>query len=215
MQSERRTSDLLADNGTLAGDLQAAQSTIARLEREAGALRLRDTGGGGSGVGDSPGKRSLMAGGGAASDVTAVGEAAAEKTLRAVVSELQKSLRQCEEERRADRLSAQAAAREAGAGLVRTREALAKAEAALAARPLVEDYQGVRRQLRVLQRVAFNAGGDDDGDDDERDDGPESTLGQVEVMLAGRVKVLETELVDTRGNLADSKVQCIVVNRPK
>jgi hypothetical protein len=212
VQSERRTSDLLADNGTLAGDLQAAQSTIARLEREAGVLRLRDTGGG---VGDSPGKRSLMAGGGAASDVTAAGEAAAEKTLRTVVSELQKSLRECEEGRRADRLSAQAAAREAGAGLVRTREALAKAEAALAARPLVEDYQGVRRQLRVLQRVAFNAGGDDDGDDDERDDGPESTLGQVEVMLAGRVKVLETELVDTRGNLADSKVQCIVVNRPK
>jgi len=155
-----------------------------------------------------------MARGGAGGDATAAGEAAAaEKTLRTVVSELQKSLREGEEGRRADRLAAEAAAREAGAGLVRTREALAKAEAALTARPLMEDYRAVRRQLRVLQRVAFNAGGDDDGDDDEHDNDPESTLGQVEVMLAGRVRVLETELVDTRGDLTDNKVQCIVGNR--
>jgi len=195
--SQRRASALLADNATLVDDLQIAQNRIVKLEAEVTAFAA---------VASKVTGEQKTVGDGAAANTAVTPAEDDEKTLQAVVSDLQGRLRESEEGRRTDRLRAETSARDGAAALTREREALARCEQALAARPSVEDYAALRRQLRVLQRVAFNGGGDDGDDDDGADTSdPESTLGQVETMLANRVKSLESELVETRGGLSEAR----------
>lgn len=77
----------------------------------------------------------------------------------------------------------------------------------LNSRPTVEELVAVKRQLRVLQKIAFNVD-DEDSTGDELSGHPEHTIsgtGQLEILLSGKVKSLESELSEAKRELATSR----------
>lgn len=83
-------------------------------------------------------------------------------TLQIVISDLKQEIRRKEESFRSDKQRLEVSLREAAANLVKEREILSRIRQELAERPTKEDMRGVRKQLRMLQRVAFNVEDEDD-----------------------------------------------------
>ena len=173
-QAEERTSALLAENAILAEANERVSARCVELESEAElsrqqaaqALAQAQAGGGPAGVGGAAALAASKSSGALAREEEA-------STLHALVSELRAELRRKEEAFRTDRAKLDAAAREASTALAREREAGAKLRVELGERPRKEELSAARRQLKVLQRVAFNVE-EDEGDDGDTDD-PEKT----------------------------------------
>lgn len=151
-QAEDRLCALSSENAILAEGSERAQSRIAELEGEIEALRnasLHSSGRGGSGFGHGSSAGSSL-------------EAEEAQTLQLVIADLRNEVRRKEDVARADKHRLESAAREATQALSREREAASKLRQELAERPSKDDIKAVRRQLKMLQRVAFNAEDDDD-----------------------------------------------------
>jgi len=194
-QAEVRTSALLAENVILA---EANERSASRLAEAEAALELLR-----SAQDSAPSSSSSTTAGASLSTALSSGSLASERlsredelnTLHAQLAELRSEHRRKEEAWRSERQRLDSAARETSSLLTREREALSKLRQELGERPRKEELTNVRRQLRMLQRVAFNVEEEDDGDAD-----PETTseTAQLEAMLIARMKSLETELADAR-----------------
>ena len=86
------------------------------------------------------------------------------ETLELVISELRQEIRRKEEMFRTEKQRLEAANRDVHQQLSKDRELLGRAKQELAERPTREDLLSVRRQLKMLQRVAFNVQDEDDGE---------------------------------------------------
>lgn len=193
-QAELRTSALLAENSILAESSHRSSSRAAEMETEIEVLRAMHHEAGqiaGSGLTSNSSSTSL-------SDRQIREEET--NTLQAMVSELRLEVRRKDDSARADKARLETSAREAALLLSKEREAGAKLRQELTERPQKDELLAVRRQLRVLQRVAFNVLDDCEG---ENDDLPECTSekAQLEALLTQRMKSMETELADARSGL--------------
>jgi homeobox protein cut-like len=150
-QAEERVSALSAENGILAEGSERLEAQVGELEGEVemlkSALATAVAGGAGASAMGSPLK------GGSSADDT--------ETLQMVVSELRSEIRKKEETFRAERQRLDGQQREVAQQLAREKEALGKVRLELAERPTKDDLVSVRRQLKMLQRVAFNVEDED------------------------------------------------------
>ena len=97
--------------------------------------------------------------------------------------------------------------RDSCAALNTEREQVARITRELNSRPSTEELVAVKRQLKVLQKIAFNVE-DEDSFGDEITGNPEHTssgTGQLEVLLSGKVKSLEADLAEAKRELVTSK----------
>lgn len=161
-QAEDRVSALSSENAILAEGTERALSRAAELESEISSLRnllsLAGSGSTGTGVSQRPG----IPGGISKGDLRK-GEEDCE-TLQLVISELRHEIRLKEDTLRAEKLRIEGKHRETLQLLSKEREALGKAKLELAERPTKDDLYSLRRQVKMLQRVAFNAQDDDEAD---------------------------------------------------
>ena len=87
------------------------------------------------------------------------------ETLQMVVNDLRQEIRKKEESFRVEKQRLESVHREVTQQLAREKEAHSKVKLELAERPTKDDLLSVRRQLKMLQRVAFNVEDEDhDGD---------------------------------------------------
>ena len=158
-QAEERVSALSSENAILAEGTERALSRAAELESEVSNLRnMLSLAGSGTGASQRPG----IAGGISKGDLRK-GEEDCE-TLQLVISELRHEIRLKEDTLRAEKLRIESKHRETLQLLSKERESLGKAKLELAERPTKEDLHSLRRQVKMLQRVAFNAQDDDEAD---------------------------------------------------
>ena len=148
-QAEERVSALSAENTILAEGTDRALSRVAELEGEIAAMKSLQL----SSV-------SAISGGGRGG----AKEDADYETLQLVVAELRQDIRLKEDALRVEKQRLEGKHRETTQLLSREREALGKVRLELAERPTKDDLVSLRRQLKMLQRVAFNVQEDDDGE---------------------------------------------------
>lgn len=161
------------------------------------------------------------------------------KTLQVVVANLREELVTTSDAARSEKQRLEATVREVTQQLGKEREQAARYKAELADRPSREDYLAVRKQLKMVTKIAFNVQDEDievsncivnsgkhDADlsyclsqPDSLAQDPESTsaegskgtagrdFAQLEALLAGRMKALETDLATTRRELGESRTQ--------
>ncbi len=84
-------------------------------------------------------------------------------------------------------------------------EARVAAEAALAARPSVEEVEGLKGQVRLLQRLEFNAVEEGEEEEVSAGEGEGQGLPSVERLLLGRIRRMETEAVAGRRRVAEAE----------
>jgi homeobox protein cut-like len=161
-QAENRISGLLAENSILAEGSERALSRIAELEAELttarnmlGSLQAKNSGVGGS-----------TNASGSNIDLVALAVAGGEdfQTLQLMVNELRQEIRKKEDSSRAEKQRLEASIRDLNHQLSQEREVVTATKQELLQRPLKEDLLMLRKQLRLLQRVVFNAD-DDEGEE--------------------------------------------------
>jgi homeobox protein cut-like len=157
-QAEERVGALSSENAILAEGMERALGRVSELEGEISALRssLSLAGVSSSGAPQRLGVSGSLKG-------TNVKEEDYE-TLQLVISELRHEIRSKEDTLRAEKQRIEGKHREALQLLSREREALGKVKLELAERPTKEDLFSLRRQVKILQKVAFNAQEEDDTD---------------------------------------------------
>jgi homeobox protein cut-like len=157
-QAEERVGALSSENAILAEGMERALGRVSELEGEISALRssLSLAGVSSSGAPQRLGVSGSLKG-------TNVKEEDYE-TLQLVISELRHEIRSKEDTLRAEKQRIEGKHREALQLLSREREALGKVKLELAERPTKEDLLSLRRQVKILQKVAFNAQEEDDTD---------------------------------------------------
>jgi homeobox protein cut-like len=216
-QGEIRINALIVENQMLGESSERYQSRIGELESEVQNLRtsaslMKHT---------SPRKSSSsdrLAG-----DASGSLDTENTETLYIVINDLRKELAEKQEAARSARQTVESSLRETTQHLARERDQLAKTRQELAERPTFDDLLAVKRQLRMLQRVAFNVEEDDDEDCEgsTSNTNPENTAedgkakrgscldekSQLEILLAQRMKSLETELSEARRALREAKQQ--------
>eukprot|EP01041_Mallomonas_annulata_P004617 gene4617-9172_t len=183
-QAEIRVSALMAENSLLAEGAERTQSRVSELEREVEHLRA-------SGQMSS----ATTTGGGRRSNENDIEEL---QSLQLMVADLRQDARRKEEAVRLERQRLESTLRELSQQVAVEREGAGRLRQELLDRPTKEDLFSVRRQLGVLQRIAFNV---QDEDCEEMAGDPERILGeqgQLEALLTTRMKSLEGELAEAR-----------------
>lgn len=166
--AEVRTTALLSENSLLAEELNRMTLRMAEAESALNTLHAKKTIVSGSSVSGSASSQDLtrqgVTGGiGMDSNISPVIEDEIE-ALQLVINELKDQNRKQEDLLRSERLRLEMANREVQQQLTHTKEELARVKADLAERPSKEDVMNTRRQLRMLQKIAFNVE-DQDGDE--------------------------------------------------
>jgi homeobox protein cut-like len=161
-QAENRISGLLAENSILAEGSERANSRVAELEAELDSARnmltaLQARTGGANSSGNMVASSSNV-------DLIAMASSGSEdaQTLHLMLNELRQEIRKKEDLFRNDKLRFEGNIRDLSQQLMREREQLSVANQELLERPTREDVQSLRRQLKLLQRVVFNANEDED-----------------------------------------------------
>ena len=167
-QAEGRISALLAESAIMSEGSERDRARVAEAESEIEVLRVALSSAQGAHSAGIAGANNTTGSGGGIGTAAALEEA---RTLQAVVVELRIEIRKKEENSRTDKQRLEATLREAQQQLQREREALGRVRQELTERPQKEDVATLRRQLRVLQRVAFNVedSGSDNDDKADRD----------------------------------------------
>jgi homeobox protein cut-like len=158
-QAEERVGALSSENAILAEGMERALGRVSELEGEISALRSSLSLAGVSSCG-APQRLGVSGG---SKGTNGKGEEDYE-TLQLVISELRHEIRSKEDTLRAEKQRIEGKHREALQLLSREREALGKVKLELAERPTKEDLFSLRRQVKILQKVAFNAQEEDDTD---------------------------------------------------
>lgn len=166
--AEVRTTALLSENSLLAEELNRMTLRMAEAESALNTLHAKKTIVSGSSVSGSASSQDLtrqgVTGGiGMDSNISPVIEDEIE-ALQLVINELKDQNRKQEDLLRSERLRLEMANREVQQQLTHTKEELARVKADLAERPSKEDVMNTKRQLRMLQKIAFNVE-DQDGDE--------------------------------------------------
>lgn len=186
--AEVRISAIMAENAILAESSDRSNARVTELERELELLRTS-----GAASHSSSSERSLKG-----LDATSGGDSEELFALRMTMDTLRSESRKKEDFFRSERQKLETSLRDLAQQLAAEREAGGRIRRELNDRPTKADLLSVRRQLVVLQRIAFNVR-DEDAEEISQD--PERTLGegdQLEAMLAARLKIVETELADTK-----------------
>lgn len=157
-QAEERVSALSSENAILAEGTERALRRVAELEGEISTLKNTA-----SLSATSTSQRSLGATGSASKSGGGKGEEDSQ-TLQLVIMELRHEIRSKEDALRVEKQRLESKHRETVQLLSREREALGKVKLELAERPTHDDLSSLKRQIKMLQRVAFNATEDDDAD---------------------------------------------------
>lgn len=150
-QAERRITGLQSENAILAEGTQRLALRLAESEREQQNLQqtlqlLQQQAAGGGSRGTEQ------------SDNSAEEEL---RTLQVVVTSLREDLVALSDTARADKQRLEASNREYVQTLQKEKEALQKARQELSERPSREEFLAVRRQLKMVQKIAFNVQDDD------------------------------------------------------
>lgn len=191
--AEVRISAIMAENNILAESSDRSNARVSELEREVEALRSA------SSSGSHPCSSADRLPRGPDGIVSCENEEIG--ALRMALDTIRSESRKKEEIYRSERLKLEASVRDLTLQLASEREAGGRIRRELNDRPTKADLLSVRRQLVVLQRIAFNV---KDEDAEEISQDPERTLGeadQLEAMLAARLKAVESELSDTKRRL--------------
>eukprot|EP01038_Epipyxis_sp_PR26KG_P006821 gene6821-9339_t len=131
-----------------------------------------------------------------------------EEALGFVITDLQEEIRKKEDLFRLEKQKLESSIRDLSQQLTKERESLNRMNQELLDRPSKDEFLSLKRQYKMVQKIAFNV------QDDEREDlnstDPENTLvetGHLEALLSSRLKSLESELTEVRRNLLESKQQ--------
>ncbi len=208
-QNEKRITALLNDNSMLVDDMQRANVRIMELELEQSRIKLQHAAQQ-QDVAFNPSSASPT--GSPRSSPSKSGNR--EDTLQAVIMELQGTLREKEELMRLAKLQKESSALEATQSLSREKDMVAKLKQDLASRPTRGDLIDARKQLRILQRVAFNVEDDVDVDGVEGED-TDKGLENIEMLLVSRVKSLESDLTDLRSERDIHKTKALALEEEK
>ena len=154
-QAEERVSALSAENTILAEGTERALARVAELEGEISNMRAIYLNGATSGGVAGTSLRGLGAKGDEDYD-----------TLHLVITELRQEIRLKEDALRVEKQRLEAKHRETSQLLSREKDALGKVRLELTERPTREDMFSLRRQLKMLQRVAFNVQEEDEGENE-------------------------------------------------
>eukprot|EP00607_Mallomonas_marina_P007130 CAMPEP_0182438910 /NCGR_PEP_ID=MMETSP1167-20130531/86099_1 /TAXON_ID=2988 /ORGANISM="Mallomonas Sp, Strain CCMP3275" /LENGTH=775 /DNA_ID=CAMNT_0024632461 /DNA_START=161 /DNA_END=2488 /DNA_ORIENTATION=+ len=191
-EAEKRLSALMSENSILAESTERAQSRCAEIEREMEQLRASVQL---QGVGREERERER-------------GEEDELHALEFMVTELRREVKKREENAREERQKLEATVRDVTKQLSVEREEVIRLKARERERPSPEQYEELRRQVIMLQKIAFNT---QEEDDEEITGDPERTKsvlegiergggggGGIESLLTARVKCLEGDLSDMR-----------------
>ncbi|KAJ1437644.1 CASP C terminal-domain-containing protein [Ochromonadaceae sp. CCMP2298] len=136
------------------------------------------------------------------------------QTLHLVVSNLREQLAQAGDAARGEKQRLEAASRDSTQQLAKERELLQRTRQELSERPSKESFQAVKRQLKMVQKIAFNVQDEEEQEQErEREDDlkePETTPSgnnALEALLAARMKNLESDLTSMRRELQGAREQ--------
>lgn len=147
-QAEKRVSAIRADMSIVEDDAERLRSRVAELERQLD--RMKTASDECDGVdSDSIGKNGMN---------SLLSEF---QSLQIVADELRQSLRRKEDEYRSEKARNDTLSRDLNMQLAVEKDAHHRASTELAKRPTTEEVESLKRQLRSLQRIAFNAQEDD------------------------------------------------------
>lgn len=154
-EAEGRLGAAAAEIRMLTEDADRLRSRIGDLERELDRMHAASSSGGLGGALSS-----------AAHDGTADGasSSAEYRALQSAAEELRHELQRREDDARADRARYDASLREVNLQLSVEREASKRVHAELLSRPSAEYVASLRRQVRVLQQIAFHGQEEEDAD---------------------------------------------------
>ena len=158
-QAEERVSALSSENAILAEGTERALRRVAELEGEISTLKssaLLSAASTSQRSSGAAGSSSKQGGGGKGEEDS--------QTLQLVIMELRHEIRSKDDSLRVEKQRLESKHRETVQHLSREREALGKIKLELAERPTHDDLSSLKRQIKMLQRVAFNATEDDDAD---------------------------------------------------
>lgn len=168
-QAENRISGLLAENSILAegsertnarvveleGELESVRKMLSTLQARTSVSNLHSSGGSNVDLLAFSNNNSSNGGGGA-------GAGEDVQTLQAMLTDLRQDIRKKEESSRAEKQRLESSIRDLTAQLAKEREQHSATKRELLERPTKEDVTAVRKQLKFLQNVIFNATEDDD-----------------------------------------------------
>lgn len=193
-EAEHRISALQSENSILAEGSQRLSFKLAEVESELGACRQAAASSrSGRGECDKDAGRN----GSHAEDIS---------TLQLLVSRLRDELEEARDVQRGERQQLEASVRDISTALHRERELVGHLKADLSDRPSKDEFHAVRRQLHLVQKIAFHVEDDEVGQAHSAGD-PENTIASLEVLLANRLKGMESELSRLRLELAESLQQ--------
>lgn len=128
------------------------------------------------------------------------------ETLQLVINDLRMELKKKDDSARIEKGKLETSLREANHQISKERDILSLTRKELAERPTKEDLINARRQLKILQSIAFNVNAEDEYEAESFIQDPENTLGdkmQLETLLTSRIKSLEKELSESRKDLRE------------
>jgi len=128
------------------------------------------------------------------------------ETLQLVINDLRMELKKKDDSARIEKGKLETSLREANHQISKERDMLSLTRKELTERPTKEDLINARRQLKILQSIAFNVNAEDENESESFIQDPENTLGdkmQLETLLTSRIKALEKELSESRKDLRD------------
>jgi len=193
-QADNRYSALQTDNVMLIESAERAHARCGELEGEIENLKnVINT----QQIGTSKGFLSEANG-------TELGEEI--ETLQLVISDLRMEVKKKDDNARTEKSKLESSLREANLQISKERDLLSATRKEIAERPTKEDLINVRRQLKILQSIAFNVDAEDENEVESFIQDPENTLGdkmQLETLLTSRIKSLEKELSEARKDLRE------------
>jgi homeobox protein cut-like len=219
-QAEKQLSAIQAENSILGDDIDRLRSRNAELERDLDISLKKLAANGGHGNTLSVGVSQGVLKSAGSSDATtdgAIGDNEA-SDVRMLMDELRRELRKKEDDLRTDKAKSDAIQRDLTLQLSLERENVQNLTKELNVRPTIEEVESLKRQLRTLQRIAFNIQEDDEvhmtrnlyriillildfqeiGDSDQMVEDE-----QLEAILLTRMKGLESELAESRNSVID------------
>jgi len=193
-EAEHRVSALQSENSILAEGSQRLSFKLAELESELAACRQ-------AAVGNRSGRSESDKDAGRSSN-----HAEDISTLQLLVSRLRDELEEVRDGQRGERQQLEASVRDISASLHRERELVGHLKAELSERPSKDEFHAVRRQLHLVQKIAFHVE-DDEVEHAHSAGDPENTIASLEVLLANRLKGMESELSRLRLELSEALQQ--------
>lgn len=153
MNAEERIGALLAENSILAEGAERSHSRIAELEGELEVAKTALASATRAPTSTQHSETPSLSGGVLSEE---------SQTLSRVVADLRQELRTKDELTRLERIKLETALRDVNLLFNKEKDMHAKLKQEIAGRPSVQDLNEARRQLRLLQKLVFNAGNEDD-----------------------------------------------------